>query len=584
MKRQIIYLIGENNQYTHKQVDEITKLFKRYDISVIANVTAGNQEEISSLLENKTEENIEILAALNIQNNLKLTSERQSKALHSALDECMVHSYRLENSELIYKQFYYATEGYVTELLSYLTPHSESFYEQFILKNVALTYSELEYHNMKHTSQSLAVSKFICDEIYYPEPINLNFNHQKQSGTIDFRNDPANFLQDNIYFNNSFAAQYGITNLFHTVLNQGVFFRSPKNRREKNYWCPALNAGLPLTPKRDVIHEMTYIAHDFGHFLIPDLLYTGNHSAKNQQIYITYRMMSEAFTLVLADMIFVDSLSRSGFEYDYSKRKIYPLFQEFEIDLTKPDNYLDNIKKMLRASVDFCLKGDDRGLSRLSSRKQYSSTNLEHFKEKYMKFFCEDFKWTKHNYNWFRSNSQEFKKWWVLVRPLRNKAQLEIESIEEFSLRINAQSDDLVSEIFNVLFQRVSKILLNKTASIDKFEKRQLKAFFKYIMGQLLLLIRFENLVKEAKIFQKIIINYLNNIKDEIQIKDIDFCRNILSSFVDLLLERNLINYDDAHTFKEVFPIFEPCFAFYDEKIDFYKDLSLVAYESIYAA
>lgn len=38
-------------------------------------------------------------------------------------------------------------------------------------------------------------------------------------------------------------------------------------QREKNYWWPGLNAGLPLTAKRDAVHEATFMAHDFGHFV-----------------------------------------------------------------------------------------------------------------------------------------------------------------------------------------------------------------------------------------------------------------------------------------------------------------------------
>jgi len=41
-------------------------------------------------------------------------------------------------------------------------------------------------------------------------------------------------------------------------------FRSASNRREKNYWFPGLNAGIPLVPKRDPVHEATFMAHVSG--------------------------------------------------------------------------------------------------------------------------------------------------------------------------------------------------------------------------------------------------------------------------------------------------------------------------------
>lgn len=591
MIKQIIYLINDGNDYySHKQIDEINKLFERYDIKVISNIKINNEDDIRNILTSNTIPETIILAALHIKNTIKFTDvkkedkitiDKGTNDLLLAQEACRLYAYTLHNNNLICKQFSCTTDGYL-EFIFDTNLTDEELQQKFILKNTLLTYADLEKINMKNTSQGIAVSKFICDEIYYAPPINLNFNPQKQNSTIDFRNDPANFLKDNIHLNNPLAVQYGLTGLFRTVLNRGVFFRAPKNRREKNYWCPALNAGLPLTPKRDVIHEITYMAHDFGHFLIPDLLFTGVHNALNQQLYIIYRMMSEAFTLVLADMLFVDSLKRSGFEYDYTKRKIYPLFEECELDLSQQDLFFDHIKKLLQASVNYCLKGNDENFYMLSKKHRLHSPALDNFKEKYMKFFCEDFKWTRNNYNYFRNNADESARWWDLVNPLRRIAQLDTESIEEFAGKIDVSNECLIDTIFNELYQRVSTILSSKFVKIDSFEVRQRKAFFRYMMGQLSILVRYEHVVKEAKVFQKMICDYLTEITHSISMDDIDFCRSLLSDFVDILLQKNLINYDDAETFKDVFPVFEPSFAFYDEKIDFYRDLSSVAYESIY--
>ena len=114
-------------------------------------------------------------------------------------------------------------------------------------------------------------------------------------------------------------------NVFVAVANNGAFFRAARTRREVNYWLPGLNAGIPFVAKRDPIHEITFTAHDFGHFLIPDLVYTGNNSTNGRRAYILYRMLSEAVTMVFADMLFVETLRLSGHEYDYSKRHIHPL-------------------------------------------------------------------------------------------------------------------------------------------------------------------------------------------------------------------------------------------------------------------
>lgn len=54
------------------------------------------------------------------------------------------------------------------------------------------------------------------------------------------------------------------------------------------------------------------MAHDFGHFGLPDLIYTGNNSFSHRRAYIIWRMSSEALTMSLADMLFIDSLVKTG--------------------------------------------------------------------------------------------------------------------------------------------------------------------------------------------------------------------------------------------------------------------------------
>jgi hypothetical protein len=58
--------------------------------------------------------------------------------------------------------------------------------------------------------------------------------------------------------------------------------------------------GVPLVAKADEIHEITFMAHDFGHFAIPDLTYIGCDSLMHRRAYIAWRMSSEAFTMVSA--------------------------------------------------------------------------------------------------------------------------------------------------------------------------------------------------------------------------------------------------------------------------------------------
>ncbi len=103
------------------------------------------------------------------------------------------------------------------------------------------------------------------------------------------------------------------------------------------------------------------MAHDFGHFLLPDLIFTGSEvscSVVGQRLYIIFRMLSEAVTMILADVLFVEGLRKvcgqvgrlfltvfslsgthlsllhwqiHGVEYDWTKRKIHPLLVHAEL-------------------------------------------------------------------------------------------------------------------------------------------------------------------------------------------------------------------------------------------------------------
>ncbi len=67
-------------------------------------------------------------------------------------------------------------------------------------------------------------------------------------------------------------------------------------------------------------------------------------------------MMSEAITLVLADVLFVHALKIGGIHYDWTKRKIYPLFsQKFNLNAMINERNmnldLDKVKQIMYANV-----------------------------------------------------------------------------------------------------------------------------------------------------------------------------------------------------------------------------------------
>lgn len=97
--------------------------------------------------------------------------------------------------------------------------------------------------------------------------------------------------------------------------------------------------------------------------------------------------------MALADMLFVDSLEKSGVEYNFAARRIYPLFVDLKINFLDKENFITNLKKVVRANYIYCLRGDDSCYRELLRDAGSEEENLEHFKEKFMPFFVEDFHW-----------------------------------------------------------------------------------------------------------------------------------------------------------------------------------------------
>lgn len=426
------------------------------------------------------------------------------------------------------------------------------------------------------SAPELLTAEFITERLYYRKRINLRWNTWKARRSIDFEQDPALFLKSNPLLNNPIAHQYGVAKLYHAVINRGIFFRAAKNRREKNYWNPGLNAGIPLVPKRDQVHEITFMAHDLGHFMIPDLIFTGQDTPATRQLYIVYRMMSEAMTLVLADMVFVNSLVNWGWNYDYSRRRIHPLFGSFGIDLTDSTRFLEHLKTLLHASVSYCLRGRDDEFRALIAQADSAlgESALAAFKEKYMPFFVEDFNWTHKNYSFFQKHTDAFEDWWQAVSPLRSAGSLELETIHEFAQKLHPRQGDLIEQVFHILSERIIGVFQAQLEGTLPFCERLKKALCRYSMGQSMLFTRYGKQAPEILALRDQLISRLCQSASGISVQEAHGCRALIQKSIDQLYHSQLITLDDALTFSETFPIFEPEYAHYDEEKGYYCDLA----------
>lgn len=186
--------------------------------------------------------------------------------------------------------------------------------------------------------------------------------------------------------------QYG--NLIRFLSNErGMFLKVGNYPIERAYWNSTTNGGLPIVKKLDPIHEGTFMLHDMFHFVPTDpLLGSGETTHEDRSVYVTHRLLSEASTLVLADMFAVSDAGLKEKGYDTDKRKIFPVFESI---VENNNGEVPSIDKLLAANAHFCFTGDATGFRILGA----SEDSIEQFGGKYESIFKDDFLWNLSNFN-----------------------------------------------------------------------------------------------------------------------------------------------------------------------------------------
>ena len=439
----------------------------------------------------------------------------------------------------------------------------------FIVRSTQLSYHDMRNLGIKTSARDLVLSDFFKKHVFYKHRIDLKFSPHDMEETVEFSSDPIDFVKTNRLYNNEHISTYKLDNAIKSILKGGIFFRSASNRREKNYWSPGLNGGIPLTPKRDDIHEATFMFHDMMHFLIPDLVFTGRGSKDERRVYIVYRMISEAVTLVLADMLFIETLNKSGLDYDFSKRQIHPLFKSLDLNFSK--DFFGELYILLKANVLYALCGDDSDYIKLSKDSQ-ELTSINAFKDKYSKFFIEDYRWTARNYDNMCTTSKIYSDWVESVgRRSFHKCGLSL--LDEFTQTLKDKAPlktdlkSFVLQVFNHMFEEIIKPAL--TNSEDVTEQASIsEAFRRYIIGQSLIFSKYAFASGTNK-FKSLLLN--EALKDhDLSIPEIEKIRKFYGTYVDHLRSLNIISEDDQAIYKQIHPLFDPFYVFYEaQKLEF---------------
>ena len=567
--RSRLYLLTTNE----RKLGEWRRNFDRYGIEVRALPPAAGPDSIEALLRG-ADEGERVLAVCREQSDLVkpgTTEPSERLDLEAVENLTELTAWVLRDGRVERLRYEHRTPGTIDRSQGAAEGPGGWWDAIFRVGSTGLTYEELRQRGLKQSSRDMAISRFLLDHIYYRAPVDLRFSPQQPRRTIDFDAPLEPLLRDHEALRA--AESHGIGRMLRAVERSGVFFRSAKNRREKIYWWPGLNAGIPFTPKGDAIHEITYLVHDFAHFLLPDLIFTGTMGPRGRALYIAHRMISEAVSLVLADMIFVDSLARAGLDYDFVRRRAHPVLAAASLDLTSPGAFVPSLRRLLAANVAYCVRGDDRAWRDLLGPA--GEPALVEYESKYRSFFVEDFRWTERNVDGLLARRDEFARWWTLVEPLVSAWPLGLETLAQAEARLG--DGPLVEDWFDRVFEeRIRPIFEGPEPPLDAPEVRRERAFIRYLIGQLALFARYA-FVPGADAHAARLVDFVLRHRGRIGSSEIARARAFYESFVALLASRNLISLDDEATYREVFPLFEPFYVFYDGPPGDYEPLDVVS-------
>lgn len=548
----------------------------------------GSKGELSSLRHGVTAVNRSDLRALSWNVKEKRYDEREYR--HETLGTIDLTRRATSSNEAAPAQGHLSAATLISP-----DPSVFSWDDIFVAPNLPYTYHELRQMGFKHSARDQVISDFIKDTIYYKDRLSLAFSNISTSRVVDFGVKVSDLVDGNEYYNNPNAVKYGYKRLIEHTLSMGAFWRAAENRRQNTYWCPGLNGGIPVVSKKDdKIHEDVFRAHDFGHYIVPDLIFTGNDSVWHRRAYVAYRMISEATTMSLADMLFVHALKTAGIDYDFTKRRIYPLFTALGLSFDDPSTFVETLKVVVRANFLYCLQGDDSEYKRLlkANGKLDEATGtaecLELFKEKYMPFFVEDFRWTEHNYDNMVQRSEDLRRWWAAVEPLRTLSDIPMRTVDDFLGTLESSNSTLydlsdkqfVDTVFEQVFDNVVAPVFRSQATQVPAPHVLFRAFARWITGQLAICSKYAPVYKESVDAQKSIIDAVLKAREDLDNFNLDKVNAIraqFESYLSALVERSLISKDDQRTFAEVYPLFDPYYVSYDKATSEYEDLAAVS-------
>lgn len=521
-----------------RKVSEYRRFFNRHDQDVSVEQPTESPETLTLWLQNAK-------AVLTDENNvfdIKGNSV-DPNYIGPARNICRLCVWVLENNVLTKKLFIREVDGFFDG--NKLKPDDPTVFDwdsAFSL-NIGVTLHAMVSVGLKNSAREQCLSEFTRIFLARKTLKKLYWTFVDPKSIVDWNNDARVLLK------NPFCEHLSneIQNALHFVVNQGIFFRAATNRRIGNYWFPGLNGGVPYVPKDDPFHEVTFMVHDFMHQLIPDPIYDGVDTVDHRRVYIAYRMMSEAMSLVLADMVFVRDIAGQKIvhNYDLSTRRIFPLYQA--LDTTKRND----LRWLLWQMTQFVLLGNHGTFP-------VHSMAWKNFEEKYSRFFVADFQWTRINWQGLVGRTETMRRWISLLGSTTFHSQrlsFVSDIVDEIGRDLPVPA--LVEKVFDFILQKqiLPAFAYRLPADISLSKSN---GFRRWLTGQCALFARYANIIPIPTFAQ----DFAARIRDSQHFSKMEM-KNMRTQFekhVRFMAKENVISRDDATIFSSIFPLFTPFF------------------------
>jgi len=414
---------------------------------------------------------------------------------------------------------------------------------KFVPSGSHLTLDGLKRRGLKVSARQLAVGAWLQEWLHYPEP--TTWKHMRPTDRVD------EWLAGQAILQTPKAAPTRA--IIERVHQSGAWFKASENRRVKHYWWPGLNAGVPMTPKKDYVHELTFLVHDLIHWAMPDTVPAAD-TEMDHRLYVATRMMSEAITLVMADMAFIDQAIADGLEYDTQKRKIHPLYS--------PEHSLVD---WCRAMSHYAIRGDDSKLAKIAS----SPEALAAFKDKYAPFFEEDLRWTAHNARHLTQSLDP--RWIALHAEFAQNCDLRLTSTADYHDAWSENDEQLVDRVFDRLWSiHWADGDASQGRALDPSIEPETRRLQRCWLGQIALTHKMDDLPL-SRVVREAIVRACFEAPTTAKLAALI---PLWDNYVDALEGLSRISGNDNSIFKTYYPVVPPLYVSYDMGRDAYQGIA----------